>query len=123
MKKNYSDPLLFASRSILTSVGDLTPSQEGELPNRAARAIRNPAFSVNSYTAEPASEDPITIVNPVEEAVTSATTGATVGVTTESPVEAANEAVTTSPLKVESIIDEIVPEVTEEAATAGTTTY
>lgn len=120
MKKKYSDPLLFAS-FMLTGPIVIEISDEGEMPSnvRATKSV----FSVNSAAIAPASEDPVTIVNPVEEAVTNASTGVTAGVTSESSAEAVSETTTTSPLEVESIIDEIVPEVTEEAATAGTTTY
>ena len=118
MKKNYSDPLIFASRLLIEPI-DLTDSQELVDPpdaiggNGRARSV----FSVNGASAASASEDTLTIVNPVEEAVTSASTS----VTTEGAVKEVPEAVTTSPLEVEPIINEIVPEVTEEAATAGTT--
>lgn len=119
MRKKYSDPLMFSS--VIMSSIPVTPSQPGTISpdddwddNRGAGAS---VFSVNSAAGAPASEDPVSIVNPVEEAVNSASTSVTTGVTTESPVEA----VSTSPLEVTPVIDEIVPETTEEAASAGTT--
>ena len=123
MRKKYSDPLMFASRSILMTV-PITHSQGSDVPpidpgdDEWDDNSKKSVFSVNSANVVPASEDPVTIVNPVEEAVNSATTSVTAGVTTESAVEP----VTTSPLEVESVIDEIVPEATEESATAATTT-
>lgn len=121
MRKKYSDPLIFASRSILTTI-PVTPSQSGHTTpddewEDDAEGLKS-SFSINSFSAAPASEEPVTIVNPVEEAVNSATTAATsttAGVTTESAVEA----VTTSPLEVESVIDEIVPDESVEAATTA----
>lgn len=124
MKKKYSDPLIFASRLLIEPI-DLNDSQEVVEPpdaiggNGRAKSI----FSVNGASATSASEDSLTIVNPVEEAVTSASTSVTAGVTSEGSGNAVSETITSSPLEVEPIIDEIVPEVTEEAATAGTTVY
>ena len=124
MKKKYSDPLMFASRSILMTI-PITNSQSGHISEGDDDWVDDDGaksrFSINSYSGVPASEDPVTIVNPVEEAVTSASTSATTGVTAGATIESSVEAVSTSPLEVESVIDEIVPEVTEEAATAGTT--
>lgn len=111
MKKKYSDPLMFASRSLLSSI-PLNPSQEGHTSpdddwddGDGAKS----AFSVNSAFEAPAVEEPVTIVNPVEEAATSFTT------------ESAGESITTSPLEVVPVIDEIVPEGTEDAATSAST--
>ena len=112
MKKKYSDPLIFASRMMLTSI-PLNPSQNGEIPpdddweDEGERSV----FSINSFMAAPASEEPVTVVNPVEEAAT--------GYSTESAAEAAS----TSTLEVAPVIDEIVPEVTEETAASGVTVY
>ena len=120
MRKKYSDPLMFPS-TILTTL-PITQSQGGAIGDGewdeedSATPGGISVFSVNSAAA-PASEDPVSIVNPVEEAVNSASTSVTTGITTESP----GETVTTSPLEVEPIINEIVPEVAEEAASAGTT--
>lgn len=115
MKKKYSDPLMFASR-ILTDPIPLTPSQNGEPGPDVGwedswEDNKRSVFSINSFTAAPASEEPVTVVNPVEEAATSFST------------ESAVEAVSTSTLEVAPIIDEIVPEVAEETATSGVTVY
>lgn len=113
MKKKYSDPLMFASRSILTTVpvspsqsGHITPDDEWDDDDGT-----NSIFSVNSAFEAPAIEEPVTIVNPVEEAAT--------GYSTESAAEAAS----TSTLEVAPVIDEIVPEVAEETAASGVTVY
>lgn len=111
MKKKYSDPLMFASRSILSSI-PLTPSQSGSITpddDWGDDEGNRSAFSVNSVIGEPAIEEPVRIVNPVEEAATSATT------------ESAGESITATPLEVTPVIEEIVPEAAEEAATAATT--
>lgn len=113
MKKKYSDPLMFASRSILSSI-PLTPSQSGSVtPDDEWDDDdgTNSIFSVNSAFEAPAIEEPVTIVNPVEEAATSFTT------------ESAGESITTSPLEVAPVIDEIVPEVAEESAATGVSSY
>lgn len=115
MKKKYSDPLMFASRSLLSSI-PLTPSQEGHTSpdddwDDGDGAKSRSAFSVNSAIEAPAIEEPVTIVNPVEEAATSFTT------------ESAGESITTSPLEVAPVIDEIVPEVAEESAATGVSSY
>lgn len=113
MKKKYSDPLMFASRSILTTV-PVTPSQSGHItPDDEWDDDdgTNSIFSVNSAFEAPAIEEPVTIVNPVEEAAT--------GYSTESAAEAAS----TSTLEVAPVIDEIVPEVAEETAASGVTVY
>lgn len=113
MKKKYSDPLMFASRSILTTV-PVTPSQSGHpTPDDEWDDDdgTNSIFSVNSAIEAPAIEEPVTIVNPVEEAATSFTT------------ESAGESITTSPLEVAPVIDEIVPEVAEESAATGVSSY
>ena len=89
--------------------GEITPTPDEEITE--SKVLMNAAPATRTV------EDPVTIVNPVEEAVTNASTSVTTGITTESPVEA----VSTSPLEVESVIDEIVPEVTEEASSAATT--
>ena len=113
MKKKYSDPMMFASSFLLT-IGDLTPSQNGEigpdidLDGERSRSV----FSINSAIEAPAIEEPVKIVNPVEEAVEEAATSFT--------TESASESITTSPLEVAPVIDEIVPEVAEEAATGAT---
>lgn len=113
MKKKYSDPLMFASRSILTTV-PVKPSQSGHSsPDDEWDDDdgTNSIFSVNSAFEAPAIEEPVTIVNPVEEAATSFTT------------ESAGESITTSPLEVAPVIDEIVPEVAEESAATGVSSY
>lgn len=113
MKKKYSDPLMFASRSILLSI-PLTPSQSGSITpddewddDEGTKSV----FSINSEA--PAIEEPVRIVNPVEEAVEEAATSYT--------TESTGESITASPLEVVPVIDEIVPEAAEEAATAATT--
>lgn len=111
MKKRYSDPLMFASRSILLTI-PITNSQSGEITpdddwddEDGNRSV----FSINSAVEAPAIEEPVRIVNPVEEAVTSATT------------ESAGESISAPSIEVPSVIEEIVPEAAEEAATAATT--
>lgn len=112
MKKKYSDPLMFASRTILSTI-PLRPSQNGEIgPDVDLDGEEtNSIFSINSAMEAPATEEPVTIVNPVEEAAT--------GYSTESAAEAAS----TSTLEVAPVIDEIVPEVAEETAASGVTVY
>lgn len=114
MKKKYSDPLVFASRSILTGF-DIKTSQGGAYPDPSEEdewdSDSGSVFSINSFIAAPASEEPVTVVNPVEEAAT--------GYSTESAAEAAS----TSTLDVAPVIDEIVPEVAEETAASGVTVY
>lgn len=115
MKKKYSDPLVFASR-ILTDPIPLNPSQHGtpgpdEGWDDSWDDNNRSVFSINSFMAAPASEEPVTVVNPVEEAAT--------GYSTESAAEAAS----TSTLEVAPVIDEIVPEVAEETAASGVTVY
>lgn len=112
MRKKYSDPLMFASRSLLTGI-TITPSQSGEIPPDEEEEVTSnrSVFSINSFMAAPASEEPVTVVNPVEEAAT--------GYSTESAAEAAS----TSTLEVAPVIDEIVPEVAEETAASGVTVY
>lgn len=123
MKKKYSNPLMFSS-ILLTGI-EIGPSPEGTIGSGDDEwdNVRRSVFSVNSAMAVPASEEPVTIVNPVEEAVTSASTSATTSV--EAGITTGNDVggITSSPLEIEPIIDEIVPEVTEEAATAGTVAY
>lgn len=111
MKKRYSDPLMFASRSILLTIpitnsqsGTITPDDDWDDENGDSSV-----FSINSAVEAPATQEPVTIVNPVEEASTSYTT------------ESAGTSITESPLEVAPVIDEIVPEAAEEAATAATT--
>jgi len=119
MKKKYSNPLMFSS-ILLTGI-EIGPSGEGTIGSGDDEwdNVRRSVFSVNSAMAVPASEEPVTIVNPVEEAVTSASTSATTSV--EAGITGNDVGgITSSPLEIEPIIDEIVPEVTEEAATAGT---
>ena len=118
MKKPYSDPLMFASRSILSSI-PLTPSQTGGLTpddewgdDDSGAGARSAVF-INSAIEAPVAEEPVKIVNPVEEAVEEAATAFT--------TESAGEAISTTPLEIPSVIEEIVPEATEEAATAATT--
>lgn len=115
MRKKYSDPLMFPSILLNGTMpvgisGEITPTPDEEI-TESSKVLMNAAPATRTV------EDPVTIVNPVEEAVTNASTSVTTGITTESPVEA----VSTSPLEVESVIDEIVPEVTEEASSTATT--
>lgn len=115
MKKRYSDPLMFASRSILLTIpitnsqsGTITPDDDWDDEN-GDRSV----FSINSAIEAPATQEPVTIVNPVEEAVEEASTSYT--------TESAGTSITESPVEVAPVIDEIVPEAAEEAATAATT--
>ena len=114
MKKKYSDPLMFASRSLLSSIpyepsqnGSITPGVDDDWDEGDKKSV----FSINSAFEAPAIEESVTIVNPVEEAAT--------GYSTESAAEAAS----TSTLEVAPVIDEIVPEVAEETAASGVTVY
>lgn len=111
MKKNYSDPMMFASSFVLTTI-PLRPSQTGEIGPLENERSRSAVF-INSAFEAPVDEDPVSIVSPVEEVVEEAATSFT--------TESAGEAITTSPLEVPSVIEEIVPEATEEAASAATT--
>lgn len=105
MKKKYSDPLMF-SAVLLSDIPVTTsieptpgPDNEGddgvELPN---------GLTVNSLPGIETTE-PLTIVNPVEEAVNSEDTTVTDAPAAETP----------SPLEVEPIIDSLVPEETASA--------
>ena len=114
MKKKYSDPLMFSS-ALLTTI-PIKPSDNGTIgpddpwdEDEAAGAAAG--LRLNASPSQQTS-DPVTIVNPVEEAVNSTDT------VTE---EASGTATTTtpSPLEVEPVIDDIVPE--EAPASAATT--
>ena len=115
MKKRYSDPLMFSS-ALLTTIpikvsdnGTIGPDDEFDDDDGDA-GINAGGLRLNAAPAKKAS-DPVTIVNPVEEAVNS----------TEVVTEEATGGVTTaaaSTLEVEPVIDEIVPE--EAPATTGT---
>ena len=116
MKKRYSDPLMFSS-ALLTTIpikvsdeGTLGPDDDWDDDNADA-GINTGGLRLNAAPAKKAS-DPVTIVNPVEEAVNS----------TEVVTEEATGGATTAAapaLEVEPVIDEIVPE--EAPATAATT--
>ncbi len=117
MKKRYSDPLMFSS-ALLTGIvinvsdnGTTGPNDEWDDDDADAGINAAPGLRLNAAPAARKSE-PVTIVNPVEEAVNSTE------VVTE---EASGTATTTaaSPLEVESVIDEIVPD--EAPATSATT--
>lgn len=114
MKKNYSDPMMFASSFVLTSY-PIKPSDEGTDPPDTpwSRGSKSAVFINSAIEAPVADKEPVKIVNPVEEAVEEAATG----YSTESAAEAAS----TSTLEVAPVIDEIVPEVAEETATGETT--
>lgn len=116
MRRKYSDPLMFPA--MLLTIGDTTTSNEGvigsgdddwvdEDGSNGAKGVM-----VNSAPAKQASE-PLTIVDPVEEAVTN-----TEVITEESSGEASSTASSTdsSPLEVETVIDQIVP---DETASSG----
>lgn len=116
MRKKYSDPLMFPAALLLS--GTLNPSQEGTIgggddewdDSKGAGSANG--LMMNSAPAQQAS-DPLTIVNPVEEAVTN-----TEVITEESSGEASSTASSTdsSPLEVETVIDQIVP---DETASSG----
>lgn len=117
MRKKYSDPLMFPA-VFLASSGTITGSQEivigggdGEW-NDGDDGNGAKGLMMNSVPAQQASE-PLTIVNPVEEAVTN-----TEVITEESSGEASSTASSTdsSPLEVETVIDQIVP---DETASSG----
>lgn len=107
MKKKYSDPLMF-STVLLNGGIVIGPSGNGEIaPDEDVDDIDLPNLSVNSTPGIKAS-DPVTIVNPVEEAVKSEETAVT-----EAPAAGSS-----SPIEVTPIIDSLVPEATG-AAEAG----
>lgn len=118
MRKKYSDPLMFPAA--LLTIGNLNPSQEGtiggggsgddEWDNLEGAGSAN-GLMIDSAPAQQAS-NPVTIVNPVEEAVTS-----TDVVTEES--SSAGSSVESSPLEVTPVIDQIVPDETAETAASG----
>lgn len=115
MRKKYSDPLMFPAA--LLAIGPLKPSQEGtigsgneEWDDSIGAGSAN-GLMIDSAPAQQAS-DPLTIVNPVEEAVTS-----TDVVTEES--SSAGSSVESSPLEVTPVIDQIVPDETAETAASG----
>lgn len=114
MKKKYSDPLMFSS-ALLTTI-PMKPSDNGTIgpdePWDEDEAAAAAGLRLNASPSQQTS-DPVTIVNPVEEAVNSTDT------VTE---EASGTATTTtpSPLEVEPVIDDIVPE--EAPASADITT-
>ena len=114
MKKNYSDPMMFASSFVLTSY-PIKPSDEGTDPPDTpwSRGSKSAVFINSAIEAPVADKEPVKIVNPVEGAVEEAATSFT--------TESAGETISTSPLEVPSVIEEIVPEATEEAATGETT--
>lgn len=110
MRKKYSDPLMFTSNVLLT-IGPLHPSQNGDTPpvdEEEEDTDATNSLMMNSAPAQQATE-PLTIVNPVEEAVTSSDV-----VTEESGAASTTE---TSPLEVAPIINDIVPDgTTSESA-------
>ena len=107
MKKKYSDPLMFSS-ALLTTI-PVDPSDSGVVgPDEPWDEDDNNANSLY-MNASPAKQSsaPVSIVNPVEEAMNS---------TEASPEKApGNTTSTHSPLEVESVINEIV---TDESATS-----
>ena len=107
MKKKYSDPLMFST--VLLNGGIVVePSVNGEIaPDEIGDDIDLPNLSVN-FTPGIKASDPVTIVNPVEEAVKSEETAVT-----EAPAAGSS-----SPIEVTPIIDSLVPEATG-AAEAG----
>lgn len=108
MRKKYSDPLMFSAVllgeiPIGKNSGEIAPDNEGD------DEIGLPDLSVNNTPGIEASE-PVTIVNPVEEAVSSE----------EAVVDStAPAAESVSPLEVEPIIDSLVPDETGASAEAG----
>jgi hypothetical protein len=110
MKKKYSDPLMFSS--VLLSGIPINKSGEGtQAPDEEwSDSSSGACLMLNSAPAQEAA-DPLTIVNPVEEAVT-----APEGVQEELPAE---DPAAASPLEVAPVIDSLVPEDTSEPAPAG----
>ena len=108
MKKKYSDPLMF-STVLLNGGIVIGPSGNGEIgpDDEIGDDIDLPNLSVN-FTPGIKASDPVTIVNPVEEAVKSEETAVT-----EAPAAGSS-----SPIEVTPIIDSLVPEATG-AAEAG----
>jgi hypothetical protein len=113
VKKKYSDPLMFSS-ALLTTI-PIKPSDNGTIgpddPWDEDDAAAAAGLRLNASPSQQTS-DPVTIVNPIEEAVNS----------TDSVTEEASGTATTttpSPLEVEPVIDDIVPE--EAPASAPTT--
>lgn len=107
MKKKYSDPLMF-STVLLNGGIVVNNSVQGEIgPDGNGDDIDLPDLSVN-FTPGIKASDPVTIVNPVEEAVKSEETAVT-----EAPAASSS-----SPIEVTPIIDSLVPEATG-AAEAG----
>jgi hypothetical protein len=114
VKKKYSDPLMFSS-ALLTTI-PIKPSDNGTIgpddpwdEDEAAGAAAG--LRLNASPSQQTS-DPVTIVNPVEEAVNSTDT------VTE---EASGTATTTtpSPLEVEPVIDGIVPDGTTSSTASS----
>lgn len=107
MKKKYSDPLMFSSTLLDTIPVD--PSETGAVGPKDESWNEDGNNANNLYmNASPAKQSsaPVSIVNPVEEAMNS---------TEASPEKApGNTTSTHSPLEVESVINEIVP---DESAT------
>lgn len=115
MKKKYSDPLMFPT--VLLDDIIVSPSNNGgqgpddEVPLNASRKV---GPMLNSAPAMETT-DPVSIVNPVEEAVTSPETAVE---------ETSGESATTvesSPLEAGSVMDDIVPTGETEAAAEGNT--
>lgn len=115
MKKKYSDPLMFPA--VLLDGIVVSQSDNGgqgpdvEVPLNASRKV---GPMLNSAPAMETA-DSVSIVNPVEEAVTSPET-----VVEETSGESAST-VESSPLEAGSVMDDIVPTGETEAATDGNT--
>lgn len=110
MKKKYSDPLMFPA--VLLSGIVVKPSDNGGVgPDEDVplKAVRKVGPMLNSAPAMETA-DPVSIVNPVEEAVTSPET-----VVEETSGESAST-VESSPLEAGSVMDDIVPTGETEAA-------
>lgn len=102
MKKKYSDPLMFSS-TLLTGI-TVTHSQEGTIgggDDWDDDANGTSGLRVNASPSQQTS-DPVTIVNPVEEAVNST------DVNTEEI--SGTTSTTSSPLGAEAVIDGLVPD-------------
>lgn len=115
MKKKYSDPLMFPA--VLLSGIVVKPSDNGGVgPDEDVplKAVRKVGPMLNSAPAMETA-DPVSIVNPVEEAVTSPET-----VVEETSGES-ETTVESSPLEAGSVMDDIVPTGETEAATDGNT--
>lgn len=104
MRKKYSNPLMYPS-ILLSSSGDIGPHQSGEptpddpWEDAGMGSAVDGTASLNSMPAKRTAE-PLTIVSPVEEAITSSDNE-------ESSSDATPES---SPLEVGSVIETIVPE-------------